>query len=1182
MNFINAANISRTIFLGMLLHWCTFIACAQFTESLSAEPVLRYIDLPPGAQLNQITGVKTDNRGVIYLSTKQDLWSFNGKSWNKVASYPGLIIETGAGNEIFACSENQIFQLSADSSLNYYLKTIEIPGEALTGQGKINQILSSGAKVFILISGKVYSLDSEGLRREIEFTEGITGLWNVNNQILALSFSNLLTEDGSILLKSPFKLNNTTSLFAHQKGLLFCNQETKEFNIYDKASGRFYKPEYPGVTNILASLTLREKYQYYLIESSGKIMLTDFNGTALSLEGLESAVKNSRLVNMIETAEGNILLAFETLLVLIQDPIRYQRIPVSSETIFAAGLVSGTLYTSGPEGLLLSDRFRTSKIVDRSFRYSASTGEKLYFLSDTALVRISSDQTFNIFPSGGQALYPDPVSKSILIKKPMGIYLMSDTSGMGSSPIEIQLPVGISHLMYHNNILWYVSESGLTQVHIASGKSDTYPIQDLQKIQDLVLLCSYRDELLWITKNKAFYFRQGRFEPIARLNTFLNGGIYSTGASSGNVLLLVYRHPYFGAQAVVLKNDSVSIVSLKRFGLKSEQMFNLKLVNDSLALLNNTTELFLLNLEVVEPENNFSPVITGIFSQADTLMFDSDYHFLRPMIREKLKKIKASDLPLRFEVYPTGFQQGSISLQYQISGKGDVWSDWFQGNTLEIKDPGTGDHLIKIRLKNEDNLVSDTVKVGFSVLPPPFLSWYAALLYLIAAAFITFILFKTYRLRKHKAVVHKQDTYPSTEYRQKEEIAEEKLPVRKEDGERQSKWDKYEMTTVLFSDIQGFTKIAEVMNPELLIDELDKFFFHFDSVVEKYNIEKIKTIGDAYMAAGGIPRKNSTNPVEVVLAALEMQQYMKELKTTKTEIWDLRIGIHTGPVIAGVVGHKKRTYDIWGDTVNTASRMESSGEAGKVNISGITYSLVKEYFICEYRGKLPVKYKGNIDMYFVKGLRPELSVNLGTLPNRRFFLKLQLQRLNDLEEFIMDLLKEKLPENAFFHSLEYSRHVYNHSSLLCLAENLDMEETLLVRTSALLLFTGVIHTFSSPEKKSAEMAFEILPEYQYSPKQIQNITNLILSARVPEEANNHLEMLISDLKMEYLGRIDYIELQKLFFRELSQSGHRISQKEWIEQQLILLQRYEFKTQAGKRLREVNPEEQIRRLKEENR
>ena len=215
---------------------------------------------------------------------------------------------------------------------------------------------------------------------------------------------------------------------------------------------------------------------------------------------------------------------------------------------------------------------------------------------------------------------------------------------------------------------------------------------------------------------------------------------------------------------------------------------------------------------------------------------------------------------------------------------------------------------------------------------------------------------------------------------------------------------KYNFVTVLFSDIQGFTRIAEEMNPEILIDELDKFFFHFDSVVEKYGIEKIKTIGDAYMCAGGIPEKNRTNPVEVILAALEMKAYMKRLKETSElegmKFWDIRIGIHTGTVVAGVVGQKKLSYDIWGDTVNTASRMESSGEAGKINISGTTYEFVKEFFTCEYRGKMPVKYKGELEMYFVNGIIPELCDENGG-PNRKFIIKMQMIKLQDIEEMVI-------------------------------------------------------------------------------------------------------------------------------------------------------------------------------------
>ncbi|EAY25411.1 adenylate cyclase [Microscilla marina ATCC 23134] len=199
----------------------------------------------------------------------------------------------------------------------------------------------------------------------------------------------------------------------------------------------------------------------------------------------------------------------------------------------------------------------------------------------------------------------------------------------------------------------------------------------------------------------------------------------------------------------------------------------------------------------------------------------------------------------------------------------------------------------------------------------------------------------------------------------------------------------YEMVSVLFTDFKGFTSIAEKITPVALVRELETCFLRFDEIIEKYNIEKIKTIGDAYMAAGGIPIANQTNPLDVILAGLEMQRYMNELKAAKQAAgepyWELRLGINTGKLIAGVIGKKKFAYDVWGDTVNTASRMESSGEVGKVNISGKTYELVKDFFECEHRGKVTAKGKGEIDMYFVRRIKVELSADeQGLVPNEQF------------------------------------------------------------------------------------------------------------------------------------------------------------------------------------------------------
>lgn len=182
----------------------------------------------------------------------------------------------------------------------------------------------------------------------------------------------------------------------------------------------------------------------------------------------------------------------------------------------------------------------------------------------------------------------------------------------------------------------------------------------------------------------------------------------------------------------------------------------------------------------------------------------------------------------------------------------------------------------------------------------------------------------------------------------------------------------YDMVTVLFTDFKNFTQATEKMTAEELVKEIHFCYSEFDKIISQHGIEKIKTIGDSYMCAGGLPAVNSTNPVDMVKAAQKINSFMDQRKITLRDSasqrngFDLRIGIHTGPVVAGIVGIKKFAYDIWGDTVNIASRMESSGETGKINISGATYELIKKDFTCTYRGKIQAKNKGEIDMYFVE------------------------------------------------------------------------------------------------------------------------------------------------------------------------------------------------------------------------
>lgn len=391
---------------------------------------------------------------------------------------------------------------------------------------------------------------------------------------------------------------------------------------------------------------------------------------------------------------------------------------------------------------------------------------------------------------------------------------------------------------------------------------------------------------------------------------------------------------------------------------------------------------------------------------------------------------------------------------------------------------------------------------------------------------------------------------------------------------------KFKMVTVLFADIEGFTRIVDEMNPENLLDELDRFFLKFDAVVQHYNIEKIKTIGDAYMCAGGIPVKNKTNPVEVVLAALQMNAYMKDLQANQNqEVWSLRIGIDTGPVIAGTIGSLKPSYDIWGTTVNIASRMESSSEGGHINITENTFMFVKEYFNCKYRGKMPVKNRGDIDMYFVEGIIPTLSKHESPfLPNKDFIIQLQLLRLGDLEEFVLDKLEKGLPKNLYYHNLKHTVDVYTQVELIGRAEGLCEEDLLLVRTAAILHDAGHLIDYDYHEEMGVKLAKEILPKYQYSQGQIDIISSIIMATKMPPKPQTLMERIICDADLDYLGRTDFLPVSNNLYKELHEHGRINSLTEWNNMQVKFIEKHQYFTNTAQKLRNVNKNIQLDKIK----
>ncbi|PCI97284.1 MAG: hypothetical protein COB15_08150 [Flavobacteriales bacterium] len=361
---------------------------------------------------------------------------------------------------------------------------------------------------------------------------------------------------------------------------------------------------------------------------------------------------------------------------------------------------------------------------------------------------------------------------------------------------------------------------------------------------------------------------------------------------------------------------------------------------------------------------------------------------------------------LRFNISAPYFvKSNAINFKYYIDGLKNGWSDWRNDHYIDLPYLPNGDFVLHIKARNILGKETAVKTFAFIISAPFYKKWWFYILCLIG---VVVLFWGVIRLRekqsKREQKLLEEKIATRTEQLEKEKQISEELLLNilpKETAEELKKYGKakarnHKFASVMFTDFKGFTFLAETLSSVDLVREIDFCFSKFDDIIEKYQVEKIKTIGDAYMCAAGVPTKNSFNPILITLAGLEIAQFMKkhiaDRKKKNQPYFELRIGVHTGPLIAGVVGKKKFAYDVWGDTVNIAARLESSGEVGMVNVSEATYQSIKEYFDCEFRGEVKAKNKGKIAMYFVKRIKKDYSTDKkGEIPSLVFREQINLQ-----------------------------------------------------------------------------------------------------------------------------------------------------------------------------------------------
>ncbi|MBN4072449.1 HD domain-containing protein [Crocinitomix catalasitica] len=412
----------------------------------------------------------------------------------------------------------------------------------------------------------------------------------------------------------------------------------------------------------------------------------------------------------------------------------------------------------------------------------------------------------------------------------------------------------------------------------------------------------------------------------------------------------------------------------------------------------------------------------------------------------------------------------------------------------------------------------------------------------------------------------------------------EKLQKKSNDGKVV---EKKKGITVLYVELVGFKEIKDADNSSKIYDYLDEMYIVFEEIAEKHKLQRIKWMGDDFVCAGGIDEQRNTNPIDVALAAIEIDQYVEKLRKDYKEdakpFWNTRIGIHSGNAQVEASRHKskKSSYALTGEVINTVPRIVAMCEEGQIYMSDYTYEIVKSYFQCEYSGELPVKYRGNLSLYRLKRIKRIYSKDRkeGIIPNDEFILKYHLKEFNDLEEKVLEFLQKNLSEELYYHDYSHTIDVVNQAELIGYGEGVSDEQILLLKTAALFHDTG--HTIESKghEAHGCDIAREWLKDYRYTDAQIDEICHIIMATQMPPNPDTLLQRIICDSDLDYLGRSDFIPTSNALFKELEAQGIMTDINEWNKLQIKFLSAHHFYTDTSNRLREVNKQSQIERIEQ---
>jgi class 3 adenylate cyclase/predicted metal-dependent HD superfamily phosphohydrolase/CheY-like chemotaxis protein len=394
---------------------------------------------------------------------------------------------------------------------------------------------------------------------------------------------------------------------------------------------------------------------------------------------------------------------------------------------------------------------------------------------------------------------------------------------------------------------------------------------------------------------------------------------------------------------------------------------------------------------------------------------------------------------------------------------------------------------------------------------------------------------------------------------------------------------------VLFTDFVDFSIKAKAMKPIRLLKNLEHYFVQFDAIMRRYHLEKIKTIGDAYMAIGGVTENLEEPAIRACLAALEIRDLMRNerdiAKALKRDFWEIRIGLHMGPLVAGIIGSNKMSFDVWGDTVNIAARAEQGSHAGCISVTSSVASNIQEYFELESRGEVPIhKRGGNIEMFYLKELKNEFCLyGEGKIASTALRQQCGLSPIDfeHMRNDVVNRLKALLPEDVIYHDISHTLNVEKAAERYARLEGIDEDNILLLRTAALYHDTGFMLQYHHNEEFAIQMAENYLPRFGYSEEQIAIVTDMIRATEAHQEPQSLLAKIMCDADHDYLGRADYYNIAHKLRLELENNNQYMNEIQWIEFQLhYLVNIHRFYTETAQNIRLLGKKQRIAELQKE--